>query len=88
LNLNLDEAAISDLFTPAVVSDQQSLHGENQRRVQEALKRYPIKFFDRFCFTGDDSQRMTQIALEEHFMNEKDPEQLRLFAISLINSAY
>jgi hypothetical protein len=31
---------------------------------------------------------MTQIALEEHFVKEKDPEEIRLMALSIINSAY
>jgi hypothetical protein len=31
---------------------------------------------------------MTQIALEEHFVKEQDPEEIRLMALAIINSAY
>lgn len=41
-----------------------------QQRVSTAVKAYPVSYFYRFLFTGDDAKKMTQIALEEHFYNE------------------
>jgi len=61
---------------------------EQQKRVQLALEKYNRKFFTRFAFTGSDASRLTQIALEEHILKEQDPEEVRLLALALVNSAY
>lgn len=96
-NLNIDFASKdahggSDAAIPALGdmsrSSQSQMQSEHDKLVADAKRKYNKKWFNKFAFYGKDAEKLTQKALEEHIMKEKDMEEVRKICLAMINSAY